>query len=421
MVDIRPVQDIFGLGRLAQSIRQNRFDEEARKQADQQAETAGLQQQSLRLGIQEKQGTLADLAGQRKVSADMQTAISQDNGKSKTLQAIEFLKTRDPEKAQALINSTMENAGKLAKFNAQGALDFVNQELGQNWKLEKEDVETMTVDMGDKTALINKSTGDVIKDIPKTQVLTPQQKAFSTLSLEQQAQTFQKGKRVIRSLPDGGFEVIEGDVGGGSGETKGRTAADKAFGAEFVDWRYKGGAADVAKNLDQLDMVIDELKSGKNLTGSLLGLLPQKIKAMTNPDAVNAQELIEEVVQRNLRLILGAQFTQKEGERLIARAYNPQLSEELNAVRVGRLFSQVRRAAEAKEAASKYFEENGSLTGFKGKIPTFSDFMQIDFSDSGNKIPSGLPPGTSFLGTKNGKNVYQLPDGSKVMDNGEGN
>ena len=79
-------------------------------------------------------------------------------------------------------------------------------------------------------------------------------------------------------------------------------------------------------------------------------------------------------MQRNLRLILGAQFTEKEGQRLIARAYNPSLSEQENAKRVRNLIKQMQSAAEAKASAARYFEENGTLAGWKGKLPSMRDF-----------------------------------------------
>ena len=279
MAAIQPVQDIFGLGRLAQSIRQNRFDEQARQQADQQEETAGLQQQALRLGIQEKQGTLSDLANQRRIMADMQTAISQDSGKSKTLQAIEFLKTRDPVKAQELINSTMDNAGKLAKFNAQGALDFINTELGQNWTLEKEDAETITVDMGDKTALINKTTGDVIKKFPKARQPTSLIQNLVSAGLKQGTPAFNQallatlqktGKtQTIEIDKDGGIKIIEKT---GLPEQKFEMEQKEA---EIADKkRTKNTISQANTVINKVDQVLKNIGLGTAGAGALFSIIP---------------------------------------------------------------------------------------------------------------------------------------------------
>ena len=279
MAAIQPVQDIFGLGRLAQSIRQNRQDELQRQQFDQQAETAGLQQDALRLGIQEKQGTLSDLANQRMMNVDMQAAISQDSGESKTLQAIEFLKTRDPVKAQELINSTMDNAGKLAKFNAQGALDFVNTELGQNWTLEKEDAETITVDMGDKTALINKTTGDVIKKFPKARQPTSLIQNLVSAGLKQGTPAFNQallatlqktGKtQTIEIDKDGGIKIIEKT---GLPEQKFEMEQKEA---EIADKkRTKNTISQANTVINKVDQVLKNIGLGTAGAGALFSIIP---------------------------------------------------------------------------------------------------------------------------------------------------
>lgn len=162
--------------------------------------------------------------------------------------------------------------------------------------------------------------------------------------------------------------------------TPGQQAMDKKFGADYADFTAGGGYADVDKQLKQLDSVADDLeriatgkgKPNERLTGALTGTAPDFINAAINPAAIAARERVEEVAQRNLRLILGAQFTQAEGDKLIARTYNPRLSEAENAKRVRGLANQMRTAAKQKQAASEYFETNGTLMGFKGQLPSFS-------------------------------------------------
>jgi hypothetical protein len=95
---------------------------------------------------------------------------------------------------------------------------------------------------------------------------------------------------------------------------------------------------------------------------------------MVNDRVTDTREQVEEVVQRNLRIVLGAQFTAQEGERLIARAYNPRLDESVNATRLERLYRQMGRAAQAQEQAARYFEENGTLRGWRGRLWGINDF-----------------------------------------------
>jgi len=121
----------------------------------------------------------------------------------------------------------------------------------------------------------------------------------------------------------------------------------------------------------------------------MVGLIPEKARAFSNQAAVDAKNKVEEVAQRNLRLVLGAQFTQVEGERLIARAYNPSLAPSVNAARVKALADQIRTAAKAKEDAARYFEENGTLAGWKGRVPTLSDFESAIESVTPKQSASG--------------------------------
>jgi hypothetical protein len=157
--------------------------------------------------------------------------------------------------------------------------------------------------------------------------------------------------------------------------TPGQKKVDENYAQEYVDFVASGGYADVQKNVGQLKDVVSTLEQKGGITGPTFGYTPAYLQPLTNPDAVAAQNAVEEVVQRNLRLVLGAQFTAKEGENLIARAYNPKLPQAENIKRINRLIGQIESAAEAKAAAAQYFEENGTLKGWKGKVYTSGDFM----------------------------------------------
>jgi len=96
------------------------------------------------------------------------------------------------------------------------------------------------------------------------------------------------------------------------------------------------------------------------------------------PNSVAARDRVGEVVQRNLKAILGAQFTAQEGAALVARAYNPALGPAENASRLRTLLQQMVRAAQAKNDMATYFEQNdGSLRGYRGRKYNFDDFMQL--------------------------------------------
>lgn len=225
------------------------------------------------------------------------------------------------------------------------------------------------------------------------------------------------GGNLVRIMPDGSVQEV---YTGKPSFTPGETAVDKAYAKTYENDIVSGGLADADKNLAAIKSVQSALtdKKGPNLTGPIIGRLPDAVTSFTNPEAINMRDRVEEVVQRNLRVILGAQFTNEEGKRLIARAYNPALSEEQNAQRLGALASAMEQALQAKKAAAAYFEQNGSLKGFKGKTDfSFSDFENAIESPAGSvsgtaSAPSGAPS-TTMASPKSAEDYAALPSGTR--------
>jgi len=212
------------------------------------------------------------------------------------------------------------------------------------------------------------------------------------------------------SPPQAEFDAVQNvsaaqdrGTSGGINLTPAQRAVDTSFAPQYADWTAGGGFSSVQKNLDQLNTSLGILRTDDSITGAGRGAMPDFLRAFTNPGAVNVKEEITEVVQRNLRLILGAQFTEREGERLIARAYNDRLDESINASRVQRLFTQIQTAAMAKDQASRYYEENGTLVGWEGSLWGHEDFDPRDVeinnpvSVSSDEQFNNLPVGTIYF------------------------
>jgi len=161
-------------------------------------------------------------------------------------------------------------------------------------------------------------------------------------------------------------------------QTVGQKEVDKAYADDYILWT-QGGGADMSGQLAQVGSVLTDLESGVPLTGPTVGALGQWgnfALSIFNPKAANAKEKVQEVVQRNLRIILGAQFTAKEGELLISRAYNETLPPAQNAARLRKLILQMQNAVQQKNAMAAFFEKNGTLTGYKGQRPTVNNFFE---------------------------------------------
>ncbi len=169
----------------------------------------------------------------------------------------------------------------------------------------------------------------------------------------------------------------------------GQEALDRNFAKVYSEDIAGGALSDAVTQLETLEQLANKLEKpeGKNFTGPWLGLVPESVRAYTNPDSVDAQNQVANIVQRSLRPILGAQFTEKEGENLIKRAYNPQLDEKTNAARLRKLANVARKMAQQKLEAAKYWEENGTLTGFQGS----ASFSIADVENAIDAINTSTP------------------------------
>lgn len=178
--------------------------------------------------------------------------------------------------------------------------------------------------------------------------------------------------------------------------TPGETSFDQTFAKSLVEFNEP----DVRKGMEQLRGAINALKTSDTLTGPIISLLPNFIGDRVNPDAAQTREAIEEVVQRNLRLVLGAQFTEKEGERLISRAYNPALEEGQNIERVQRLFKSIEDAMNAKLRQKAYFQRYGTLKGHTGLEVSFKsieDVLSQSLGDSPSQAGGVTPEDVEAL------------------------
>lgn len=336
------------------------------------------------------QGRPLDTAGSafavgRQRTADERTEIARDRN-AIAREELEFRKAaanfdRTNARDQSRIRDVVIGSADLLSQFETGGLEAVGVFL-QNRKTDLQrkialgvDVDTRETDRAieqfttDPEGLIARAKGDVAFG-ERLKIIQPR------------GRTFEQEKE-LRAAGATKVDVSQNTGGVGGGQTRPLTKADetrdKETAKEISAFRDQGGAADAQKGIAQLEGVVKALEGGENLTGPAIGLLPDVVKTFTNPESVSVREAAEEVVQRNLRLILGAQFTEKEGERLIARAFNDRLSEEENAKRVRRLLAQMKIAFQQKVEAANYFDANGTMQGFPGREPTIADFESIDF------------------------------------------
>jgi phage tail protein X len=183
--------------------------------------------------------------------------------------------------------------------------------------------------------------------------------------------------------PAQGTTVIVGGEGKPLSELQ--KALDKKFAEDTMLPFITGGATNDMAKVDKLVGAIATLEANPNLTGPYVGWLPDAALAVVSPDLLATKETIQDVASANLKLILGGQFGEKEGERLINRAFNQSLPASENIKRAKRMLTQVQAANEDIRRAIAYVEDpekNGSLQGFRYSTKTGKNWTEQDFIDA---------------------------------------
>lgn len=149
-------------------------------------------------------------------------------------------------------------------------------------------------------------------------------------------------------------------AGGGAGD--GFKTLNREYAKDHNQWT-SGGANSARLEIQKLKDVAQSLKDGAVTTGGLTGMFPDR---MTSDSVLKARADVQSTVMNSLRPILGAQFTEKEGERIIKNTWNESDSTENNLARINRLIEDLETRANEKDAKSNYFEGRGTLQGFRG-------------------------------------------------------
>tara|TARA_R110000803_G_scaffold152272_2_gene217363 strand:+ start:376 stop:1749 length:1374 start_codon:yes stop_codon:yes gene_type:complete len=190
--------------------------------------------------------------------------------------------------------------------------------------------------------------------------------------LSPQGQLIGEDGKVIAENPNkaGGGVTVNMPVG----ETEFAKVIARKSADRMDDWINNGRSAIVQNDLKSLKFAVDILEKNPEATGFWASMTPDALKPYTNPEGVAAKESVEQVIQKSLKPILGGQFGEKEGDRLIARGYNIALEPEENIRRIRMLMTQTKLMADAQDAAVKWQMEHGNMRKYTGKIYTPADF-----------------------------------------------
>ena len=179
-----------------------------------------------------------------------------------------------------------------------------------------------------------------------------------------------------------------------------QNVVDREYGKDYADYVSGGGYADVLNQITTLEDIKNKLGKGGGYTGPAISMVPDSIRKRINPGSIEAQQAVEQSVQRSLKQTLGGQFTEKEGALFMQRGYDPALPEEENIKKLTRMITQLKSMAAAKQEAMDYFEQHGTLTGYKGSIYTLKNGEIVKVGKDGFYEMMGINKSTENLNQK---------------------
>jgi len=142
---------------------------------------------------------------------------------------------------------------------------------------------------------------------------------------------------------------------------------------------------DVKLDIEDLKLQRNRLKEDSTLTGGIRGAISilGDYQSLVDPKAADVKERIQSVVQKSIRSLMGAQFTEREGQGILKRAFNPLLKTEQNIERINLLITKLQAGYDQKVAIINAIEKGDKsvldLQNLQSKLE--NDFANI-FSDT---------------------------------------
>ena len=146
---------------------------------------------------------------------------------------------------------------------------------------------------------------------------------------------------------------------------------------------------DVKLDIEDLKLQRDRLKEDSTLTGGVRGAISVlgDYQSLVDPKAADVKERIQSVVQKSIRSLMGAQFTEREGQGILKRAFNPLLKTEQNIERINLLITKLQAGYDQKVAIINAIEKGDKsvldLQNLQSKLE--NDFANI-FSDTPTSV-----------------------------------
>jgi hypothetical protein len=136
------------------------------------------------------------------------------------------------------------------------------------------------------------------------------------------------------------------------------------LGAQAAEWYKKQSGS--YSNINDMERVVgtieDAIANGDQLSGGIINFMPDDVQDLFAPQSQDVRRSVEKVIQSSLKETLGAQFTEREGENVIKRTWNPQAPIEYNLRRTKQLLNELKGyAAGQDELLNGMLSSNGNI------------------------------------------------------------
>ena len=225
---------------------------------------------------------------------------------------------------------------------------------------------------------------------------------FKTLTPEQQRQFLIATGRMSPELAE---EFRKAKAPGGVDLTPGQEKLDTQFASTAESWLTKD-SAQVDANIMNLEEKLSIIERGEaDVSGKLIGITPEFLQPFVGQTQAKAFiGDVRDIVFQSLKEKLGAQFTEEEGNRLVAAAYDSSLPEEINAKRLRRLLAVVKTMKASKDGMIDIYRQTGTLKDYEPPKATFSNIydalVEEEFASKTNEELEILYANTKDLDKK---------------------
>lgn len=198
----------------------------------------------------------------------------------------------------------------------------------------------------ERKAMIEKLRGEVTKS---QQGIADDQLAYLKMKAQEEKDRMSEQRMMAR-------------MGGSGKPSEFEKSYSRKLGTSFSEYTTKDRPMIIA-NIDKVDEAINLMDSGKVIGQTTY--TPDMYLGLKSPSTVIARDNIKSAIQDTLRPTLGAQFTENEGKRIMALAYDENLGPEINRQRAQKLKDVLSTKVQFQDDLLSYIRaNNGSDAGF---------------------------------------------------------